>query len=123
MSHDHLNKQIEVEVEPDVFEKWRRDFEGLERDMRENGEVVWMIVDGFVLYWDPVRIIPDYRFLLRLKRENPSLIATQEVVDLLDVRVFLRVPHDILKHRRKERQVYVLQSKSPAHEASDERSR
>lgn len=30
---------------------------------------------------------------------------------MLDVKLFLRVPHDLLKRRREERQVYVLQSK------------
>lgn len=28
---------------------------------------------------------------------------------MLDIRIFLRVPHDVLKDRREERQVYVLQ--------------
>lgn len=28
---------------------------------------------------------------------------------MLDIRIFLRVPYDVLKDRREERQVYVLQ--------------
>ena len=32
--------------------------------------------------------------------------VSQEVVDALDVRVMLRVPHDVLKHRRHERHGY-----------------
>ena len=36
------------------------------------------------------------------------------MTDALDVRVFLRVPHDLLKRRREERQTYVLQSESPS---------
>ena len=57
------------------------------------------MVDGFVLYWDKVG-------------EWLSAADFQAVVDLLDVRLFLRVPHEILKRRRDERQVYVLQSES-----------
>lgn len=37
-------------------------------------------------------------------------MCVQEVIDLVDIRLFLHVPHDILKRRREERQVYVLQS-------------
>ncbi|KAH8983905.1 P-loop containing nucleoside triphosphate hydrolase protein [Lactarius hatsudake] len=44
--------------------------------------VVWGIVDGFLLYWDP------------------------EVVDTLDARIFIRVPYDILKERRSVRSGY-----------------
>ena len=36
----------------------------------------------------------------------------KEVVDMLDIKLFLRVPSNILKSRREERQTYVLQSKS-----------
>ncbi|KZP22146.1 P-loop containing nucleoside triphosphate hydrolase protein [Athelia psychrophila] len=42
-------------------------------------EVVWGLVEGFLMYWHP------------------------DVVAQLDVRVFLRVPHDVLKQRRLER--------------------
>jgi hypothetical protein len=31
-------------------------------------------------------------------------------VDMLDVRIFLRVPQDTLRQRREQRQTYVLQS-------------
>lgn len=36
----------------------------------------------------------------------------QAIVDMLDVKLFLRVPQDLLQRRREERQTYVLQSKS-----------
>ena len=59
--------------------------------------MIWFLVDGFVLYSHPVS-------------EHIDLADAQDVVDLLNVKLFLRVPHDILKKRREERQTYVLQS-------------
>ncbi|KAL7424486.1 ribosylnicotinamide kinase [Cryptotrichosporon argae] len=90
-SHDHLNKQMEVEIAPAVAAKWAEAFAAAEAEQRRAGfEVVWVLVDGFVLYWD------------------------DDVVDQLDVRTLLRVPHDTLKARREERQVYVLQNPDDA---------
>ena len=34
------------------------------------------------------------------------MTMSQEVIDKLDVRIFLRVPHDVLKQRRHERHGY-----------------
>ena len=54
-SHDHLNKQVEVDVDEGVLDEAKRGFERIEERQREEGfEVVWYIVDGFVLYYDPV---------------------------------------------------------------------
>ncbi|GFZ50946.1 hypothetical protein JCM24511_08704 [Saitozyma sp. JCM 24511] len=90
-SHDHLNKQVEVEIDSGVFERARATFTQIEADSHARGEsIVWYIVDGFVLFWD------------------------KAIVDMLDIRIFLRVPHDILKQRRDERQVYVLQNPDDA---------
>lgn len=44
---------------------------------------------------------------------STHLLTYKAIVDMLDIRIFLRVPHDILKQRRDERQVYVLQSEFP----------
>nr|XP_018261042.1 nicotinamide riboside kinase [Kwoniella dejecticola CBS 10117]OBR83200.1 nicotinamide riboside kinase [Kwoniella dejecticola CBS 10117] len=85
-SHDHLNKQVEVGIREDVFSRCAEKLVSYVRKQREQGiELVWFIVDGFVLYWD------------------------QYVVNNLDIKIFLRVPYDVLKARREERQVYVLQ--------------
>ena len=50
-------------------------------------------------------------FLSLLGSSAFPLTPTQEVVDLLDVRLMMKVPYNVLKERREERQVYVLQSK------------
>jgi nicotinamide/nicotinate riboside kinase len=101
-SHDHLNKQVEVEIDSGVFERARARFTEIEADSHARGEaIVWYIVDGFVLFWDKV----SWRQRIGL--------TNKAIVDMLDIRIFLRVPHDILKQRRDERQVYVLQSESP----------
>lgn len=70
------------------------------KQQKEQGvELAWVIVDGFVLYYDKV----SHGYETRL------LLTSQDIVDMLDIRIFLRVPYDVLKERREERQVYVLQ--------------
>ncbi|KZT32317.1 P-loop containing nucleoside triphosphate hydrolase protein [Sistotremastrum suecicum HHB10207 ss-3] len=82
-SHDHLNEQREVHIDRGIFDKWQQTFRQVEQASSERGEkIVWAILDGFLLYWD------------------------QAVIDSLDVRIFLRVPHDILKARRDVRHGY-----------------
>jgi len=83
-SHDHLNEQREVKVGNEVRDRWIEVFEGLrrEREKYANERIVWGLVDGFLLYWN------------------------QEVIDELDVRIFLRVPEEVLKKRRHQRHGY-----------------
>jgi nicotinamide/nicotinate riboside kinase len=82
-SHDHLNEQKDIPVREEVDRRWRAAFEQLEADMQGHGErIVWGLADGFLLYWN------------------------EDVINQLDVRVFLRVPHDVLKKRRDERHGY-----------------
>jgi len=81
-SHDHLNEQKEVKVEDKVLEKWIKEFETIKQDRKDNEKIIWGLVDGFLLYWN------------------------KDVFDQLDVRIMLRVPHDVLKKRRHERHGY-----------------
>ncbi|KAL0072755.1 ribosylnicotinamide kinase [Marasmius tenuissimus] len=82
-SHDHLNEQKQVPLSDTVSNKWRAEFERLEKEAESQGEkIVWGLVDGFLLYWHP------------------------DVIKQLEVRIFLRVPHDTLKRRRHERHGY-----------------
>ncbi|KAH7923396.1 P-loop containing nucleoside triphosphate hydrolase protein [Leucogyrophana mollusca] len=82
-SHDHLNEQKDVPISDESFARLRAEFERIAEEKKSAGEeVVWGLVDGFLLYWH------------------------QEVIDQLDVRIFLRVPHDVLKQRRHERHGY-----------------
>lgn len=92
MSHDHLNEQKDIPLDPTVFKKWKDEFTKLKNQLEkneENTEVIWGLVDGFLLYWD------------------------EEVVDALDSRIFLRTPHEVLKKRRHERHGYHTAGKSP----------
>ncbi|WVQ94847.1 hypothetical protein IAU59_001930 [Kwoniella sp. CBS 9459] len=85
-THDHLNKEVKIDVDDKVFQRWKGEFESIVEEQRvRSTEIVVYIVDGFVLYYDPA------------------------VVDALDIRLFLKVPRDVLQSRREERQVYVLQ--------------
>ena len=101
-SHDHLNKQKIVQVDESVMEKWRELFHKAGESKSE--KIVWGLVDGFLLYWHPVCAVP-----LKLS----LLINSQEVIDLLDVRLFLRAPEHVLKKRRQERSGYHTAGKSP----------
>ncbi|KAL0579764.1 ribosylnicotinamide kinase [Marasmius crinis-equi] len=82
-SHDHLNEQKQVPLSDTVSNKWHTEFERLAKDAESGGErIIWGLVDGFLLYWHP------------------------DVIQQLDIRIFLRVPHDTLKRRRHERHGY-----------------
>ncbi|KAL4252620.1 P-loop containing nucleoside triphosphate hydrolase [Abortiporus biennis] len=82
-SHDHLNEQKDIPINSETSKRWRDTFHRIEQERRQLGEqIIWVMVDGFLLYWD------------------------MDVVDTLDVRIFLRVPHDVLKQRRHERHGY-----------------
>ncbi|WVW86310.1 hypothetical protein I302_108352 [Kwoniella bestiolae CBS 10118] len=55
-SHDHLNKQVEVAIQEGVFAKWKERLRQYIEEQRSKGvELVWFVVDGFVLYWDKAR--------------------------------------------------------------------
>ncbi len=99
-SHDHLNEQREVPVEQPLIDRWRETFTKIQEEHEKAGEkIVWVVVDGFLLYWDQVCSgTPGTRKSL--------IVLPQAVVDSLDVRVFLRVPEAVLKQRRHERHGY-----------------
>lgn len=83
-SHDHLNEQKDLPIPAELRDRWVNKFETLGRQRATAGdeEIVWGLVDGFLLYWHP------------------------EVIAQLDVRIYLRVPHDVLRARRHERHGY-----------------
>ncbi|WWC72154.1 uncharacterized protein I206_106114 [Kwoniella pini CBS 10737] len=55
-SHDHLNKQVEVGIRSDIFARCTERFRSYIQEQKDLGiELVWYIVDGFVLYWDKTR--------------------------------------------------------------------
>lgn len=83
-SHDHLNEQQVVPVPDELADKWRAHFQALQQKLaaETKEKITWGLVDGFLLYWN------------------------HDVVDQLDVKFFLRVPHDALKKRRHDRHGY-----------------
>ncbi|KAL1740697.1 hypothetical protein HDZ31DRAFT_46976 [Schizophyllum fasciatum] len=82
-SHDHLNEQKDISIPEEVRARWTKTFEELAKRESDQGEqLVWGLVDGFLLYWN------------------------SEVLKQLDIRFFLRVPEEVLKKRRHERHGY-----------------
>jgi nicotinamide/nicotinate riboside kinase len=47
-----------------IVKQWREVFKQLETKMQQEGQqIVWALVDGFLLYWNDVRPIPnEYKF-------------------------------------------------------------
>lgn len=84
-SHDHLNEQKDIPIPNEVRDSWITEFKRIQEE-RESGDdatqLVWVLVDGFLLYWH------------------------KDVIAELDVRIMLRVPHDVLKQRRYQRHGY-----------------
>lgn len=99
-SHDHLNENNEIDIDENVKAKWIKEFEGLKKD-NQGEQVLWVLVDGFLLYWHKV-----WANILNFSSEFQTIRFFQEVVDQLDVRVMLRVPHDVLLSRRHHRSGY-----------------
>ena len=55
-SHDHLNKQKDVPADDATVNRWRDVFNRIAEDHKQAGEsIVWVLVDGFLLYWNQVR--------------------------------------------------------------------
>lgn len=85
-SFDHLNAQVEVGVDGGVVHEWGTKLGQVTVTGGGEEKIVWVLVDGFVLYWD------------------------RGVSDALDVKLLMRVPRAVLKARREARATYVLQS-------------
>jgi len=82
-SHDHLNEQKDIPMADETLERWRDTFSKVIEEHEEKGEKLkFGLVDGFLLYWD------------------------EEATSCYDARLFLRVPHDVLRKRRHERHGY-----------------
>jgi len=61
-SHDHLNEQKELKLDDDVKAKWIHEFGELKQQREAAGleQIVWGLLDGFLLYWHPVRPVCFY---------------------------------------------------------------
>ncbi|KAJ7035195.1 P-loop containing nucleoside triphosphate hydrolase protein [Mycena alexandri] len=83
-SFDHLNEQRDLPIPPEVHDRWVGFFTSLQAQRAISGdeEIVWALVEGFLLYGHP------------------------EVITQLNVRIYLRVSHDVLRARRHERYNY-----------------
>jgi len=83
--HDHRSQDCQNEEDNTIltnsaYEDLRAQFQQLEDEQRKKGvRIIWGLVDGFLMYWD------------------------DETIEQLDVRMFLRVAHDVLKERRHKR--------------------
>ncbi|RSH86213.1 ribosylnicotinamide kinase [Apiotrichum porosum] len=89
-SFDHLNAQVEVGVDGGVVHEWGTKLGQVTVTGGGEEKIVWVLVDGFVLYWD------------------------RGVSDALDVKLLMRVPRAVLKARREARATYVLQNAEDA---------
>ncbi|TFK22411.1 P-loop containing nucleoside triphosphate hydrolase protein [Coprinopsis marcescibilis] len=83
-SFDSFNETGPVPIDDDVVKSWKEKSEKLAGEYLEkrNEKIVWVLIDGFLMYWD------------------------ERVVSNLDTRVFLRVPEDIARARRESRSYF-----------------
>ncbi|KIY43298.1 P-loop containing nucleoside triphosphate hydrolase protein [Fistulina hepatica ATCC 64428] len=83
-SHDYLNEQYLVPPSDEAQDRWHSKFATLKAQRESSGQerVIFALVDGFLLYWHP------------------------DVRAQLDVQLLLRVPEDVLRQRRHERDGY-----------------
>ena len=53
-SHDHLNEQKDIKIDPDVRDRWIEEFRSIktEKEAALDQRIVWGLVDGFLLYWN-----------------------------------------------------------------------
>ncbi|GAB1521319.1 ribosylnicotinamide kinase [Rhizoctonia solani] len=94
-SHDHLNEQREVPVSQGTLERLKVQFQEVEGRWAAKGfKVTWALLDGFLLYWD------------------------KEIVEKLDVKIFIHVPEEVLRKRRYERHGYHTAVQSDGAEGS-----
>ena len=67
-SHDHLNTQKDVPMPQDVVDRWRAVFVDAaavkeeEKGRAEKVNIVWVLVDGFLLYWNAVGLECEKRY-------------------------------------------------------------
>ena len=56
-SHDHLNEQKPVELGESLATRFKEEIARVQKEVEAASgvRVVWGLVDGFLLYWDPVR--------------------------------------------------------------------
>ncbi|KAL0062270.1 ribosylnicotinamide kinase [Marasmius tenuissimus] len=82
-SVDSFNQNAAVPVDDEVISKWKKLSEKVFTERQSQGEnLVWVIVDGFLLYWD------------------------ERIVSTLDVKAFVRISEDVAKARREARSYY-----------------
>jgi nicotinamide/nicotinate riboside kinase len=102
-SHDHLNEQKQVHLKPATSERWKAKFASIAEKHSSQGEkVIWILLDGFLLYWYPVRTLSTNTCPQYVSYAN----VLQRIVAMIDVSLFLRVPHHVLRARRHERAGY-----------------
>ena len=55
-TNDHLIEQNQLCLEDKILDGWRKQFEPISEEAYSRGiDIVWAILDGFLMYWNPVR--------------------------------------------------------------------
>jgi len=100
--HDVIRQDL-LPVSQNVANHWAQKFHEIQEYARkeEKIDLIWGLVDGFLLYWHPVRPFSPICIL-----PTPRCVwsdRSQDVIRELDVRLFLRVSYGTLKARREKR--------------------
>jgi nicotinamide/nicotinate riboside kinase len=56
ISHDHLNKQTDLPIKPECRQRLADRFKVIQDQIKErdNINIAWGLIDGFLLYWNQV---------------------------------------------------------------------
>jgi nicotinamide/nicotinate riboside kinase len=108
IGYDNWNDGRDVPIDENRADAWTARFQDLGQRclIAANTKVIWVLVDGFMLYWDQVCNAP------RSKKSSHNVFGTihfQDVIRQLDVCMFLRIPKHILKKRRGARFRFLTQ--------------
>jgi hypothetical protein len=73
-SHDYLNKQTDLLIGAECQHRLAERFRVIQDQVKENGHIniVWGLVDGFLLYWNQVR---QHRCLNRMRKQCDSALG------------------------------------------------
>lgn len=103
-SVDSLNQNAAVPVGDEVILKWKELSKKVVAKQESQGEnLVWVIVDGFLLFWDEVSLFRDQEYYAQGSAWTDCL---QRIVSMLDVKALIRIPEDVARARREARSYY-----------------
>ncbi|KAG8763078.1 ribosylnicotinamide kinase [Ceratobasidium sp. 428] len=85
----------------EFLDQWRERFAENQRECLARGVTVeWRIVEGFIVFYDPVRTFPVCK---DIKSRANAFAHEQDIYNSIGLKIFIRAPGPLLKSRREAR--------------------